>query len=110
MKKFAFAAMAVVAGISSAAAAVAPAEGLRLANAAGVVQAMRPTVPDDFWSRARCAVVIPDVKKAAFIVGGEYGKGVMSCRNGEAWGAPVFMQVAKGSWGFQAGAEQVDLV
>ena len=55
-------------------------------------------------------MVIPELKKAAFIVGGEYGKGVMSCRAGEQWSAPVFMQIAKGSWGFQAGAEQADLV
>jgi lipid-binding SYLF domain-containing protein len=54
--------------------------------------------------------VIPDLKKAAFIVGGEYGKGVMSCRAGDQWSAPVFMQLAKGSWGFQAGVEEVDLV
>src|SRR6185436_6170153 len=46
----------------------------------------------------------------AFIVGGEYGRGVMSCRAGDQWSAPVFMQLAKGSWGFQAGAEQADLV
>src|SRR5437762_10841666 len=110
MNKFAFAAMAVVATASSAAGAISAAEALRLANAANVVQAIRPTIPDDLWTRTRCAAVIPDVKKAAFIVGGEYGKGVMSCRNGESWGAPVFMQLAKGSWGFQAGAEQVDLV
>ena len=54
--------------------------------------------------------VIPDLKKAALVVGGEYGKGVMSCRAGDAWSAPVFLQLAKGSWGFQAGAEQVDVV
>src|SRR5438094_8564199 len=110
MNKFALAAMAVVATVSSAAGAISAAGALRLANAANVVQAIRPTIPDDLWTRTRCAAVIPDVKKAAFIVGGEYGKGVMSCRNGESWGAPVFMQLAKGSWGFQAGAEQVDLV
>jgi hypothetical protein len=43
-------------------------------------------------------------------VGGEYGKGVMSCRAGDSWSAPAFIQLAKGSWGFQAGAEQVDVV
>ena len=110
MNKFAFAAMAVVAAVSSVAGAISAAEALRLANAANVVQAIRPTIPEDLWARTRCAAVAPDVKKAAFVVGGEYGKGVMSCRNGESWGAPVFMQLAKGSWGFQAGAEQVDLV
>src|SRR5881394_3752108 len=110
MKKFALTTMVVLAGVSSAAGAISPAEVLRLANAANVVQAIRPTISDDLWARTRCVAVAPDVKKAAFIVGGEYGKGVMSCRNGDAWGAPVFMQLAKGSWGFQAGAEQVDLV
>jgi lipid-binding SYLF domain-containing protein len=54
--------------------------------------------------------VIPDLKKAAFIFGGEYGKGVMSCRSADRWSPPVFMQLAKGSWGFQAGAEEVDVV
>jgi lipid-binding SYLF domain-containing protein len=55
-------------------------------------------------------MVIPGVKKAAFVVGGEYGKGMMSCRAGERWSPPVFMQLAKGSWGFQAGVQEVDLV
>jgi SH3 domain-containing YSC84-like protein 1 len=110
MKKFALAALAVLAAASSGSAAISANEATRLAEAAKVVQAVRPSIPDDYWSRARCAAVIPDLKKAAFIIGGEYGKGAMSCRTGEAWGAPVFMQLAKGSWGFQAGAEQVDLV
>jgi SH3 domain-containing YSC84-like protein 1 len=110
MTKFAFAAMAVVAVTSNADGSVSAGEALRLAAAANVVQALRPTVPDEYWDRARCAAVIPELKKAAFIIGGEYGKGVMSCRTEEAWGAPVFMQLAKGSWGVQAGAEQVDLV
>jgi len=50
------------------------------------------------------------MKKAAFVVGGEYGSGVMSCRTTHAWSAPVFMQLAKGTWGLQIGAEQIDLV
>jgi SH3 domain-containing YSC84-like protein 1 len=110
MKKFAFAAMALVAATSSASGAISASEALRLTTAANVVQALRLTIPDEYWARARCAAVIPELKKAAFIFGGEYGKGVMSCRGEEAWGAPVFMQLAKGSWGFQAGAEQVDVV
>src|SRR5206468_4220344 len=110
MKTLLFAAMAVVAATSSAGGAISASEATRLSNAAGVVQAIRPTITDDYWSRARCVAVIPELKKAAFIIGGEYGKGVMSCRAGEGWGAPVFLQLAKGSWGFQAGAEQVDVV
>jgi SH3 domain-containing YSC84-like protein 1 len=85
-------------------------EKSRLAEAAKVIPEIRSEIPEDYWSRARCVAVIPDLKKAAFIFGGEYGKGVMSCKAGEGWSAPLFIQIAKGSWGFQAGAEEVDLV
>lgn len=67
-------------------------------------------ISEEIWEKAECVIVIPSVKKAAFIVGGEYGSGVMSCRAGERWSAPVFMQLAKGSWGLQIGAQSVDLV
>ena len=50
------------------------------------------------------------MKKAAFIIGGEYGKGLMSCRHIGQWSAPVFMKIGKGSWGLQLGAESIDLV
>jgi lipid-binding SYLF domain-containing protein len=67
-------------------------------------------IPEDLWERAACVIVVPSLKKAAFIVGGEYGKGLMSCRHDGGWGAPVFMQVGKGSWGLQIGAQSIDLV
>jgi lipid-binding SYLF domain-containing protein len=67
-------------------------------------------IPQELWEKASCVVVVPSLKKAAFIVGGEYGKGLMSCRHGGAWSAPVFMQVGKGSWGLQIGAQSIDLV
>src|SRR5262245_42276824 len=67
-------------------------------------------VPQELWQRAACLIVIPDLKKAAFIVGGEYGKGLMSCRRNGGWGAPVFMEMEKGSFGFQIGAQEIDLV
>jgi lipid-binding SYLF domain-containing protein len=85
-------------------------EAQRLTAAANAVTEIRNEIPQDYWNRARCVVVIPELKKAAFIFGGEYGKGVMSCRAGDQWSAPVFMQLAKGSWGFQAGVEQADVV
>ena len=66
-------------------------------------------IAEDLWQKAACVVVIPDMKKAAFIVGGEYGKGVMSCRTANGWSSPVFMELEKGSWGFQAGAQEIDL-
>jgi lipid-binding SYLF domain-containing protein len=67
-------------------------------------------IPRDLWKKAQCVVVIPSLKKAAFGLGAEYGKGMMSCRNGGEFGAPVFMELEKGSWGFQIGGESIDLV
>jgi SH3 domain-containing YSC84-like protein 1 len=85
-------------------------EAGRLTAAGNAVREIRTEIPQEYWTKARCVVVVPELKKAAFIFGGEYGKGVMSCRSGDQWSAPVFMQLAKGSWGFQAGVEQADLV
>ena len=67
-------------------------------------------IPDSIWSKAQCVVVIPDLKKAGFIVGGEHGEGVMSCKHANTWGPPVFMEMTKGSVGFQAGIQSADLV
>jgi SH3 domain-containing YSC84-like protein 1 len=67
-------------------------------------------IPEQLWEKAQCVVVIPSMKKAAFVVGGEYGSGVMSCRGAKDWTPPVFMQLAKGSWGLQIGAAETDLV
>jgi lipid-binding SYLF domain-containing protein len=67
-------------------------------------------VPQDLWNKAACVVVIPSMKKAAFVIGGEYGKGLMSCRRGSDWSAPLFMRLEKGSWGLQIGAQSIDLV
>jgi SH3 domain-containing YSC84-like protein 1 len=110
MKRLVFAVAAVLLTAAPSSADITPAETARLAAVAQVVGDIHGTIPQDYWDRARCIAVIPELKKAAFIVGGEYGKGVMSCRAGSAWSAPVFMQLAKGSWGFQAGAEQVDVI
>lgn len=67
-------------------------------------------IPRELWDRAECVIVVPSLKKAAFIVGAEYGKGLMSCRHNGDWGAPIFMEVGKGSWGLQIGAQSIDLV
>jgi lipid-binding SYLF domain-containing protein len=67
-------------------------------------------IPEKVWAKAQCVVVIPGMKKAGFILGGEFGEGVLSCRHGNGWGAPVFMQLAKGSAGLQAGFSSTDLV
>jgi lipid-binding SYLF domain-containing protein len=68
-------------------------------------------IPESMWSKAQCVLVIPSLKKAGFIVGGEFGSGVMSCRqSNDTWGAPIFMQLTKGSVGFQIGVKSTDLV
>jgi lipid-binding SYLF domain-containing protein len=87
----------------------------RINEAAAVLQEIHgipdKDIPQELWEKARCVIVVPSVKKAAFVLGGEYGKGLMSCRRaGEGWSAPVFMQLAKGSWGLQIGAQSIDLV
>jgi lipid-binding SYLF domain-containing protein len=89
-------------------------ERKRVEEAAAVLKEIHAVpdkdIPQELWDRARCVVVVPSLKKAAFVVGGEYGKGLMSCRKGGAWGAPVFMEIGKGSWGLQLGAQSIDLV
>jgi lipid-binding SYLF domain-containing protein len=86
----------------------------RLRESATVLNELRDLpdngIPTQLWDTARCVLVIPSLKRAAFVFGGEYGAGVMSCRHAGAWSAPVFMKLAKGSWGLQIGAESVDLV
>jgi lipid-binding SYLF domain-containing protein len=86
----------------------------KLNDAVTVLTEMRNTpdkgIPDSIWNKTHCVVVIPDLKKAGFIVGGEHGSGVMSCRHGNTWGPPVFMEMTKGSVGLQAGASSTDLV
>src|SRR5712671_6386817 len=110
MKTFTCAAAAVLALAATASAEISSGEITRLSEAAQVLRETRESIPQPYWDQARCVAVIPDLKKAALIFGGEYGKGVMSCRTGDGWSAPVFLQLAKGSWGFQAGAEQIDVV
>jgi lipid-binding SYLF domain-containing protein len=85
----------------------------RLSEAGAILTELRNApdkgIPEDLFEKAQCVIVIPNMKKAAFVFGGEYGSGVMSCRTRE-WSAPVFMQLAKGSWGLQIGGEETDLV
>src|SRR5438045_494387 len=98
---------------SSAFAALSADEVKRLNQAGTILTELRNSpdkgIPETLWEKAQCVLVIPSMKKAAFVVGGEYGSGVMSCRT-KGWTAPVFMQLAKGSWGLQIGAQETDLV
>src|ERR1700688_983273 len=71
-------------------------------------------IPQDLLDKADCVVVFPSVLKAAFIVGGSYGRGAMSCRKGEdfkgPWSAPTMMALEGGSFGFQIGGQATDFV
>src|SRR3977135_1353845 len=72
------------------------------------------SIPQDLLDRADCVVVFPSVLKAAFIVGGSYGRGAMSCRKGDSfrgsWGTPTMMALEDGSFGFQIGGQATDFV
>ncbi|HSZ21322.1 MAG TPA: lipid-binding SYLF domain-containing protein [Candidatus Acidoferrum sp.] len=71
-------------------------------------------IPQDLLDKAECVIVFPSVLKAAFIVGGSYGRGAMTCRSGEhftgPWGAPSMMALEGGSLGFQLGGQATDFV
>jgi lipid-binding SYLF domain-containing protein len=67
-------------------------------------------VPLDIAAKAHCVAVIPGYKKGAFLVGGQYGQGVATCRTGAGWSAPVFIQITGASFGLQAGGQSTDLV
>jgi lipid-binding SYLF domain-containing protein len=90
-------------------------EANRIREAATVLEEIHAVpdkdIPQSIWDKAQCVLVVPGLKKAAFVFGGEYGAGLMSCRQDDgAWSAPIFMQVGKGSWGLQIGAQTIDLV
>jgi len=67
-------------------------------------------IPLDIAASAQCVIVIPSFKKGAFVFGGEYGQGVATCRTAHGWSAPVFVQMAGASFGFQIGGQSTDLV
>ncbi len=69
-------------------------------------------IPQDLLAKAQCVVIIPGLKKAAFIVGAEYGRGFADCRNrdGKGWSAPAAVRMEGGSLGFQLGGSDTDMV
>jgi len=89
----------------------------RLQNAGKVIQEILNVpddIPQDLLDKARCVVVMPSVLKAAFVVGGSYGRGTMVCRTGKdftgPWGAPAMYALEGGSIGLQIGGEATDFV
>src|SRR5215831_9024733 len=92
-------------------------ENNRVENAGTVLKEVLDVpddIPKDLLDKARCVIVFPSVLKAAFIVGGSYGRGVMVCRTGHdfngPWGAPAMMALEGGSFGLQIGGEATDFV
>jgi lipid-binding SYLF domain-containing protein len=67
-------------------------------------------VPEWVAAKATCVAVVPGYKKGAFVVGGQYGQGLATCRTRHGWSAPVFMQITGASFGFQIGGQSTDLV
>jgi lipid-binding SYLF domain-containing protein len=67
-------------------------------------------IPRDLIGKAECIVIVPGVKKGAFIFGGKYGKGFTLCRKGSGWSAPAATRVEGGSFGFQIGVSETDVV
>jgi len=89
----------------------------RLENSGTVLQEVMDVpdnIPQELLEKAECVIVFPSVLKAAFIIGGDYGRGAMVCRTGEhfkgPWGAPAMYALEGGSIGFQLGGEATDLV
>jgi SH3 domain-containing YSC84-like protein 1 len=88
----------------------------RLKAASGVVQELMQAgdkgIPQDLLDKAQCVVVIPNMKKGGFIVGGKYGRGFFSCRkaSGVGWSAPASVKLEGGDFGFLAGGAETDLI
>jgi SH3 domain-containing YSC84-like protein 1 len=78
-----------------------------------IVEAPDRSIPKDLLDKSTCVAVIPGMKKAGFVIGGNYGKGIMSCRTDNEsgpWSAPSMMTLEGGSFGLQIGAQSTDLI
>lgn len=108
--------LAIVASLAVATAAWADTAQERLTEASDVFSEIMKTpdkgIPQDLLNKAECIIILPNVKKAAFVVGGEYGRGFAECRNstGPGWGAPSAVKLEGGSVGFQIGGSSTDLI
>ncbi len=96
--------------------AIASEPGDRLNEAAAVLseimEAPDKGIPQDLLAKAQCIVIVPELKTAAFVVGGKYGKGFLSCRSttGTGWSAPGAVRIEGGSVGFQIGGSTTDVI
>jgi lipid-binding SYLF domain-containing protein len=87
----------------------------RLDEAAAVFQEVMgisdKAIPQDLLDKSHCIVIVPSLKKGAFIVGAKYGKGFLSCRKpGAGWSAPGTVRIEGGSFGLQIGGSESDVI
>lgn len=86
----------------------------RIQNATEVFRKIMATpdkaIPQELLESAKCIAIIPGEKKAAFVIGGNYGKGIATCRTTDGWSSPLFVALGGGSVGFQIGGSSTDLV
>ena len=86
----------------------------RIDNSARVFDEIMSTpdkgVPEELLESAKCIAIIPAEKKFAFVAGGTYGKGLVTCRTTEGWSAPLFLAIGGGSVGLQIGGQSTDIV
>jgi lipid-binding SYLF domain-containing protein len=86
----------------------------RLKSSTEVIKAIMAApdngIPEEVLDNAKCMIVVPDLIKGGFILGGKHGRGIATCRTASGWSAPAFVSVGGGSWGLQIGVEGVDLV
>ena len=75
-----------------------------------IMDAPDQAVPQELLDRAYCVAVFPSVKKGGFVVGGQFGRGLVSCRRPGGWSTPAYFTIGGGSFGLQIGAQAVDLV
>jgi lipid-binding SYLF domain-containing protein len=90
-------------------------DNARLQRANAVFRAVMQTpdkgIPQEILEGAQCIAIVPGEKNFAFGFGGNYGKGLATCRRGKAnWSAPVFIQIGGGSWGLQLGGQSTDVI
>jgi lipid-binding SYLF domain-containing protein len=111
--------LAIVAGLALTTSLLAANDGepaKRLAESAAVFQEVMAApdkgIPEDLLEKAHCIVIVPSLKTGAFIVGGKYGKGYLSCRNksNSGWSAPATVRIEGGSVGLQIGGSTTDLI
>ena len=114
MKKYAIALLSLLLSTFAVAGSGEQETAARLQSAAVVMNEIMAApdkgIPEEVLNGAKCVAIVPDMAKGGFIVGGEHGRGVVTCRTRAGWSAPAFISIGGGNFGFQAGAQSVDLI